>query len=355
MTADPSPLVSAAEATKVHNAALQDGAVRTVVRYAAHVGARFRSDVFLRELGSRPRFPQLKVGDLLSAAHAAGLALNAGHASIDEIGGTSRPFLTYLKRGECVEAGLDLVHVAALRPRSAVVASDRFGTEKIPRASFDLRWSGIVLQMRDAEQCDLAGADELDAYRAGVEVLRDMLSGAECAELIRYCEEACFKRSKVVQRHGDAISDVVQTRVRSSSSVVLPDRSHPLLARLYAAVAAHEGVAEGDIELIQCVRYKRGQKFRAHFDGGVDLPRLATYLLYLNDDFTGGETYFPMLDLAIAPRIGSCLRFPSCTPDGRVLWQSEHGGLPVRAGVKYALNIWVRCPARRAIHRGGAA
>jgi hypothetical protein len=119
---------------------------------------------------------------------------------------------------------------------------------------------------------------------------------------------------------------------------------HPLLRPLYLRWAGLEGVGEEDVEQIQCVRYKKGQKFRTHFDGGVELPRLTTYLLYLNEDFDGGDTYFPILDLTVEPRTGACLRFASCDKLGRVLWPSEHGGLPVSSGIKYALNIWVRCP-----------
>ena len=337
------------EAT-AHNQALQDGAIRTIIRFAAHSGVEFRSAILLRILGAIPGFPRLSIKDLLAASAAAGLPLVGGHAELRELEGGG-PFLAYLRRADEAAAGLDLVHVHEVRSRSVVTADDRFGTERMPRGVFEERWSGLVLRLADPSvTAPGTGNAELEAYRRSVEVLPGMLSPSECAELIEYCEDACFRRSRVMQKRDgkDAGGDVVQTRVRSSSSVVLQDRGHPLLARLYEAVARHEGVSERDIEHIQCVRYKRAQRFRSHFDGGVDLPRLATYLLYLNDDFDGGETYFPMLDLSIAPKSGSCLRFASCTADGRVLWQSEHGGLPVTRGVKYALNIWVRCPIRLA-------
>ena len=288
-------------------------------------------------------FPAISVGDLISSTQEAGVKLTGAHAEISELDTIPTPFLTFLKLGAAANSRLELVQIQHIRRRRVVVWGDRFGDAFIRREHLNERWSGIVL-MVDPANCDSEGG-ELQSYRSQVQLAPNFVTPAECRELIDYCEDASFRRSRVLQRRSEVVSDVVEMRVRSSTSTVLKDRAHPILSRLYAHCASLEGVRARDIETIQCVRYKSGQKFRAHFDGGIGLPRLTTYLLYLNDDFSGGETYFPMLDYAVAPVAGSCLRFPSCDREGRVFWQSEHGGLPVRGGVKYALNIWVRCPA----------
>jgi predicted 2-oxoglutarate/Fe(II)-dependent dioxygenase YbiX len=327
-----------------YNIVLADPTVRAALRHFARMDSRFRSADFIREVARAVRFPSITVAELLGAARAAGVSVRGAHATLDELQ-TLGPFLAYLKRSPDPLSSADLVRIEKLRARTAIVSHDRFGEETISRELLAKRWSGVVLLKGDDED-DWHVVSELDRYRDQISVLPDFVTPAECAELIDYCERASFRRSRVINRRGGLVTDVMSLRARSSSSVVLPDRSFPALARLYRRCAEIENLPESNIETIQCVRYRRGQRFRAHFDGGVDLPRLTTFLLYLNDDFAGGETYFPMLDKAVAPKAGSCLRFPSCTSDGRVIWQSEHGGLPVSRGAKYALNIWVRCAPR---------
>lgn len=328
---------------ETYNSTLIHPTVSAVIHHLAGRAINFSSSKLINGLAQIDGFPAISVGDLISSAQKAGVKLTGAHAEISELDAIPTPFLTFLKLGNAADSRLELVQIQHIRRRRVVVWSDRFGDTFIELEHLNKRWSGIVL-MVDPASCS-SEATEPRHYLAQVQMLPNFVTPAECRELIDYCEDASFRRSRVRQRRNEVMSDVVEMRVRSSASTVLEDRAHPILSRLYAHCAYLEGVRARDIETIQCVRYKRGQKFRAHFDGGIDLPRLTTYLLYLNDDFTGGETYFPMLDFAVSPVAGSCLRFPSCDRDGRVLWQSEHGGLPVSDGVKYALNIWVRCPA----------
>lgn len=327
-----------------YNAALLDPTIGTAVRHFARGDAGFRSEAFVERVATLPTFPILSVGELLDASQFAGVQIYGAHACVDEARSTANPFLTYLKRSPSDDGLFDLVRVETLGRRTAVLSNGGSESWTITIKELTSRWSGILLLFR-RQQSGATLNSEIDAFRNEVTVLSDFLGSAECAELIDYCEAACFRRSRVIQQRRGTNSDVISPRTRNSTSVVLKDRHQPILARLYRQCAALEGVDECNVEQIQCVRYKRGQKFRSHYDSGIALPRMTTFLLYLNEAFTGGETFFPMLDLAVRPKTGSCLRFPSCSKEGRVLWQSEHGGLPVEVGVKYALNIWVRCPS----------
>src|SRR5690606_4458636 len=54
-----------------------------------------------------------------------------------------------------------------------------------------------------------------------------------------------------------------------------------------------------------------GEKFQLHFDAVNHVAnRYLVMLWYLNDVAEGGETRFPQLDFAIAPRAGRLLVFP---------------------------------------------
>jgi hypothetical protein len=326
-----------------YNAALEHPTVGVAMRHLARKGAGFRPSALIEQLSRLKQFPDISVASLIGAAGSAGLALRGLAMDVGELHELPLPALAYLKRSSEPGSRVDLIQIESVGRTHIVVSSDRFGKTRLPRATVEARWAGVVL-LAEPTQRPAAGPSELDAYRRQVEVIPDLISREECRQLIDYCEDACFSRSRIALPKGVKRDNIVAAKVRSSSSVVLRDREHPILARLYRECARREGVRPADIESIQCVRYRRAQRFRAHFDGGLGLPRLTTYLLYLNDGFVGGETYFPMLDHAVAPVAGSCLRFPSCDREGRVQWASEHGGLPVTEGVKYALNIWVRCP-----------
>ncbi len=107
-------------------------------------------------------------------------------------------------------------------------------------------------------------------------------------------------------------------------------------------------------EDIQVVRYDSMGKYDPHYDGdecGEDKgttcahnQRTATILMYLNDDFVGGETRFPHFeDLKIRPEKGKAVFFWVSDPaTGYVFEKSLHGGDPVQQGEKWIATQWVR-------------
>ena len=67
-----------------------------------------------------------------------------------------------------------------------------------------------------------------------------------------------------------------------------------------------------------------------------------TMLVYLNDDFEGGETAFPELRITIRPKRGEGLLFRNVDPQGRPDPLLLHAGVPVRSGVKLLASRWIR-------------
>ena len=102
------------------------------------------------------------------------------------------------------------------------------------------------------------------------------------------------------------------------------------------------------------LHYAPGQEFKPHFDFlDPDIPsdadeiarrgqRNMTLLVYLNDDYTGGETEFPVLGLRYKGRKGDALLFRNLdsagAPDRRML----HAGLTPVTGEKWLLSQWTR-------------
>jgi hypothetical protein len=56
-------------------------------------------------------------------------------------------------------------------------------------------------------------------------------------------------------------------------------------------------------------------------------------LVYLNDEYEGGELYFPDLDFGIRPKKGMLIAFP-----GNLYY--THGVAPVTSGTRYTLSQW---------------
>jgi prolyl 4-hydroxylase len=106
----------------------------------------------------------------------------------------------------------------------------------------------------------------------------------------------------------------------------------------------------GDIETWQLAKYEVGQQYKPHFDY-FNFPgypqqnpdRIATVILYLNDDFADGGTAFPELELIVKPKAGYFLYFRY--PPGESAKLTLHAGLPVSAGEKRIATLWIRAKA----------
>lgn len=115
---------------------------------------------------------------------------------------------------------------------------------------------------------------------------------------------------------------------------------HALCRRLAAASGTH--VAQG--EPLQVLRYRPGQEYRPHFDAinNADNQRTFTFLVYLNEDFEGGETCFLTPDIKVKGGKGDGLLFRNADSAGRLDPNSRHAGLPVTAGEKFLASRWIR-------------
>ena len=89
-------------------------------------------------------------------------------------------------------------------------------------------------------------------------------------------------------------------------------------------------------EGIQILQYVDGQQYVFHHDCATD-PKIREYerktsvIVYLNDDFVGGNTAFPHKEYK--PNAGEALIFPSN-------WCYPHAGTPVTNGTKRVAVTW---------------
>jgi hypothetical protein len=87
------------------------------------------------------------------------------------------------------------------------------------------------------------------------------------------------------------------------------------------------------LESVNVNRYLPGQRYHVHADAAGKSPRVISALVYLNDDFTGGETEFVHFDERVTPQAGRLVIFPSN-------YAYAHAALPPTQGIKYSAAFW---------------
>jgi len=83
------------------------------------------------------------------------------------------------------------------------------------------------------------------------------------------------------------------------------------------------------MEAINYIRYTSGQHFMVHSDHGFSYNCTLSSCMYFNDDYDGGELWFPYLDITYKPMRGDIVLFPST-------FIYAHAAKQVTKGTKYS-------------------
>jgi prolyl 4-hydroxylase len=178
-------------------------------------------------------------------------------------------------------------------------------------------------------------------------IVDSVISRAECKRLIDISEPK-FSRSELVGIPG---GDSTRT-----SETAWVSKNDPIARKILKRACEITGKQMCNCEDLQVVKYTPGTYYKAHHDSCCDYSRacidfenrggqrIGTLLIYLNDDFTEGETHFPNFgDKKLKADPGSAIFFrPLGQDDARCHPLAIHAGLPVGSGVKYVCNAWIR-------------
>ena len=175
-----------------------------------------------------------------------------------------------------------------------------------------------------------------------IELVASLFTPAECRYL-QLIADPWLEPAMIYAATGEGMRDPH----RDSDNMVIAPMTEDLVVhsinRTIAAATA-TGVTWG--EPLHILRYRPGQQYRPHHDAHAFAPkeqrRLATALLYLNDDYAGGETEFPELGIRVRGQVGDLLIFHNLDTDGLPDPRMIHAGLPITSGEKWLATRWIR-------------
>jgi len=153
------------------------------------------------------------------------------------------------------------------------------------------------------------------------------------------------KPSTVVSKNNGYVTNL---DVRKSFSHYTEKSENEIIQAIEERASSVSGFPTSFIEPVQFLKYEKSGYFRPHHDyfsedyTNGEYQRYATFFVYLNDDFSGGTTYFPELRTEINPKKGRAVFWFNVKENGDVNPMTLHTGTDVTAGEKYALNIWIR-------------
>jgi hypothetical protein len=184
-----------------------------------------------------------------------------------------------------------------------------------------------------------------------IRIIKGFASAAECDWLIER-GKGRLRRAQVYRRDASGHMEVGnRTNTESDFTIVNADL---VLALIRDRIAGSIDIDVRYFEMTKLLHYEPGQFFGVHADfQAPDTPALAkeietrgqrtvTFLVYLNDNYAGGETDFPKIGYRFKGGRGDALFFYNVLDSGAPDFSTAHAGLPPASGMKWLLSQWVR-------------
>ncbi len=172
---------------------------------------------------------------------------------------------------------------------------------------------------------------KLNILSKNIFTIDNFITIEECDNFIIKSENIGYELATVETEKGHIVVEMV----RNNNRVIymdfqLADRLWQIL-KPFAPTKIGNSKAVGLNELFRFYKYQPGQEFKRHRDQSFIRNEIEasyfTFMIYLNDNFEGGETIFN--NLTIQPKQGNALIF---------FHNLEHEGSSVKQGTKYVLR-----------------
>jgi hypothetical protein len=184
-----------------------------------------------------------------------------------------------------------------------------------------------------------------------IQVIEKFLPQAACEWLIAQARERLERATIYDKTTGGTTEDGRRTNTQCDLDIEI---GGVLTFIIRARISSITGRQDAAMEVPKVLHYSPGETFAEHFDYldpeepayaqelATRGQRTDTFLIYLNDDFAGGETHFPALDISHAGAGGDALLFSNVDADGKPDEATRHAGLPPTTGEKWLFSQWIR-------------
>ena len=224
-------------------------------------------------------------------------------------------------------------------------ADAKAAKEMLAELAKEDRFAALQLAFLDHLSCEKRLAEvepkiiSKDPYIA---LYPQLFSAAECRYLA-VLGTPWLEKAGILDLSGKGRTD---DKIRDAHSCSIPSLAEDLIVQaVNRCIAKATGTEAGWGEPLNILKYTPGQQYRPHHDGtGTDnvSVRTLTALIWLNDQFEGGETDFPKINVRVRGGVGDMLVFKNVRDDGSFDERMIHAGLPVTEGVKWMASRWIR-------------
>jgi hypothetical protein len=184
-----------------------------------------------------------------------------------------------------------------------------------------------------------------------VRVFQNFVPASVCEWLIEQARPK-LKRALIYDAVGGKdIADHMRTNTAAGFDLMQADLVQVAVqCRMSAAV----GISVHHMEGPTVLHYAKGEEITNHYDFvNPRIPnyadeiarrgqRIITFLVYLNDDYEGGETDFPQLGLRYHGAKGQGLFFTNALANGQPDLRMVHAGLPPKDNEKWLMSQFIR-------------
>ena len=161
--------------------------------------------------------------------------------------------------------------------------------------------------------------------------IENFISKKECETLILFSEQQGYEEAKVSLTTGAKIMKGIRNNYRLVYKDVNLANKYWQTLKKFCPNTLEKNEASGLNEQFRFYKYESDQRFKRHIDGRFKRSdqeeSRVTFMIYLNDDFSGGETKFD--NVTISPKTGTALCF---------IHEQKHEGCPVPEGTKYVIR-----------------
>ena len=214
----------------------------------------------------------------------------------------------------------------------------------------DQQWLRLA-QRIDHDYWMSAPAGETLAADPLVRVYRDFVPTSACEWLIERARPN-LKRALIYDPVGGKdIADHMRTNSAAGFDLMHADL---VQVAVQCRMSAAAGVSVHQMEGPTVLHYAVGEQITNHYDFvNPRIPnydaeikergqRIITFLVYLNDDYEGGETDFPSLGLRYHGAKGQGLYFTNALANGQPDLRMVHAGLPPKDKEKWLMSQFIR-------------